>query len=153
MLQTIGRLRLWSLSLIIRPMDYLETLLDNLTRVPNITRASKNLNVWKARGSAATDRVLSALLPAMLQASVPSFVETAFQISMDQLGPGNWEALSPNQWRVPIDFSIKSFLESQLHREGNYALYQRGTLLEQGLPSELPWWGPLLSLGRRTAQA
>jgi hypothetical protein len=120
-------------------------LLEGLVDPPQVSRPSRAWQVWHANGPQATERVLASVLPTLLKHGEPCYLETAFPMSVDELGAGNWIPAGPNQWRVPFDLVAADFLQSQIHSEGSYAIYQRRDALEQGLPPELPWWGPATS--------
>jgi hypothetical protein len=45
-----------------------------------------------------------------------------------------------------LDLDADGFVDSELHRAGSYAIYDREDgALPEGLPVDLPWWGPASS--------
>lgn len=97
--------------------------------------------VWHVAGSPKSDSLLESLIRTLLEARIPLFLGTDGTVEERDLGPGSWNAVFADQWRVPESLDPVSFLAGRLGGIGNYFIYSRSTPLPSGLPQHLPWWG------------
>jgi len=101
--------------------------------------------VWLSRHRwlhpADTDDSLGEVLAALAVSGRTCFLNADVDSAAD-LGRGDWREAGPGAWLIPERFDPTSFLQSQVHTEGNYFLYCRSSRLNDSSEiSALPWWG------------
>jgi hypothetical protein len=123
---------------------------SSLVTLLNTNSLAKRLDqvedVWKVSsgwwGGEVADRFLAEAISFLLAAGRPVFLASSFPVDWDALGAKPWVAVTSTLWRVPADLDLTSFIESSVHKEGNYALYVCSSEKNVERISEgLPWWG------------